>query len=316
VTSPLLPGPSEATATLIGQANSPALSGIKPERMTVVEYGRTLASYSGDLVTGASLSRSITQAATLKVSFIDPARVMMASPILNEAVTIDTGANPPVRFKLVQVNKAGDVISGTYEDAVVAKLRAQTGQLAAASGVTTRVQFAQQLLRAAGIPAIVAPNTPKALVPLTRGTSNATDEDSWACLVRIASDVGYRCFSDGVSVWFGPDSWLLGYAPAMQIGEYSDAVDTIDFDHDIGKPVATAKVATYAARWTAGLGARVAARNLAAGSGDWIVSEISRDLYREATAVSLVRSQPTLPEPAPTDTGTGDTHTVSFQASN
>lgn len=319
MTTPLLPAATAApAAVVVGASNTPALAGINPNLMQVLEYKRPVTSYAGDRLIGVDLARSITQAATLKLTFNDPKRELMRSPLLTEAVTIDTGANPPVRFQLVQVSKSGDQFTATYEDAVVAKLRKITGQLASASGVTTRAGFAKQLLAAAGVPAVIpASGLATALVPLTRGTTQTPDEDTWACLVRIASDVAYRCFSDGTSVWFGPDSWLFGLPPAMQIGEYTDAVDTIDFDYDIGKPVATAKVTTYAAAWKAGLGARVSVRNLASASGDWLVSDIGRNMYKAATSVSLVQPTPTLPEPAPTSTDTSaGTHTVTFQASN
>lgn len=299
-----------APATL-GARTLPAFPGIHPEQMTVAEYGRPLASYYGDRLAAAEIALSFTQASTLKLTFLDPRRELIGSPLLNQAVTIDTGANPPVRFRLVQVTKAGDTISATYEDALINRLRGITGQTAAAGGVLTRADFAGQLLRAAGIPAVVAPAsfTSPALAPLTRGTSNTPNEDTWACLIRLAGDVAYRCFSDGTAVWFGPDAWLLSRAPVAQIAEHTDAVDVIDFDYDVGKPVAKATVATYARGWTAHVGGAVQILNLAAATGRWLCSDISRNLSREATKASLVVATPTLPEPDP-----NATQTVTFQA--
>lgn len=318
MTTPLTP---LVAATTLGPKSTPALAKIRPELMTVVEYGRSVGSYGGDRLTNAEIVRSTVQASTLKLTIVDPTRELIRSPLLNEAVTIDTGANPGRRFKLVQVSKSGDTFSVTLEDALVAKLRTQKGQLAAAAGVQTRAGFAAQLCKAAGIP-IVVPSSglATALVPLTRGTTQTTDEDSWACLTRIAQDVAYRCWSDGSSVWFGPDSWLFGLPPAMQIGEFTNEVDYLDFDYDVGKPSAQMTVGTYSQAWTAELGARVSARNVGAASGDWLVQDLSRSLYTEPTKVTLVQPVPTLPEPAPTDTGstdgtTGTTKTVTFQAS-
>lgn len=306
----------QASTSSLGSPSSPALFGITPGNMVVVEFGKTVASYGGDRLTSATLTKSITQASTLALAFDDPKRELVGLPILNQAVTIDTGANPPVRFKLVQVSKAGNILTATYEDALIAKLRKVTGQLASAPGVTTRTQFAQQLCREAGIPSVVPSSVPPVNVPLTRGTSQAPLEDSWTCLTRIAQDVKYRCFSDGSSIWFGPDSWLFGYPPVMQIAEYTDAVDTINFDYDVGKPVAKATVATYDRAWKANAGAPVNVLNLAAASGKWIVESIGRDLYKSATSVALVQPQPSLPEPpAPAPTTTpGATKTVTFQA--
>jgi hypothetical protein len=286
----------------LGATTTPALDGIRAEMMTVADNGKLISSYAGDLLSNAEISLAIDQASTLKLTFVDPERKLLSSPLLNQAMTIDTGANPPRRFTMVKVSKSGDMLAVTYEDSVIAKLRKQKGQLAAAAGVITREQFAAQLLRAAGVPAKVATGEPTATVPLTRGTSQTPDEDTWACLTRIAGDVQYRCFSDGVNVWFGPDSWLLKQAPAMQIAEYTDAVDTIDFDFDVGKPVATAKVTTYSDTWLAGIGAHVAVQHLAAATGDWLVSAISRSLFLKSTGVTLIQAQPELPEPVQQDT--------------
>lgn len=298
--------------TGIGQHTLPTLSGIVPEQMLVADYGRTIASYCGDRLSTADIALSLTQASTLTLGFEDPKRELITSCLLNEAVTIDTGANPSRRFKLVQVSKSGNKLNATYEDALISYLRTIKGQEATAPGVTSRIEFAQQLLRPLGV-LLVAPvaYTQPALEPLTRGTSQNPDEDTWSCLVRLAGGVGYRCFSDGASVWFAPDDWLLNHGIPLQITERADGVNMIDFDYDVGKPVGKATVNTVAASWTAGPGAPVQVLNLAAASGRWLVSDVSRSLYKQATKAGLIVAQPTLPEPS-----SSDTHTVSFQASN
>jgi hypothetical protein len=283
---------------VLGARTSPALDGIKPEQMMVADYGRPLSSYYGDRLGSATLSRSITQASTLSLGFIDPKRELIDSPLLNEAVTIDTGANPAMRFKLVQVSKSADKITGTYEDALINYLRTVTGQEATAPGVSSRVDFARQLLRPLGVP-INAPTifTTSALEPLTRGTSQNPDEDTWTCLTRIASDVQYRCFSDGASIWFGPDDWLLENSHFAQIAERAGGVDQIDFDWDVGKPVAQANVTTFSWAWTSPPGSAVEIVNLGPVSGRWLCQDLSRDLYKAQTKATLVAAQPTLPEP-------------------
>lgn len=283
----------------------PGMPGIVPQNMLVVQTGQSVSSYAGDLLTGAKLSLSISQASTLALQFTDPHRTLLGSPLLNQAVTIDTGAYPPRRFTLVQVQKQGDQVTATFEDSVINYLRTQTGARSAYAGVITRDQFAAQMLDYAGIqPVLPLSWEQTATIPLTRGTAQNPDEDTWSCLTRLAGDVHYECFSDGTGVWFGPDSWLLGFSPTMTITEFTDEVDYIDFDFDVGKPVASATVSAYAATWIAPIGARVMVDHAAAATGDWIVSAISRDMYLSPLTVTMIQPGPALPEPAPGTTQT------------
>lgn len=279
---------------------TPALNGCKPEVMTVLEWGVTIASLVGDRVSTCSLSRSLTQASTISLGLTDPNRELISSPLLNNAVTVSVGSYPDLHFTLVQVHKSKDMVTAAFEDSLVNRLRHQTGPLAAAPGVIDRVAFARQLCALAGVQ-INAPDpgtTPVALEPLTRGTSQNAYEDTWACLVRLAQDVAYRCFSDGVEVWFGPDSWLLNAVPPTTLAEFTDAVDYIDFDFDTGKPVGTATVYGYAPTWKTPVGQPVYLSNIAAATGKWLVSDISRDLFHTPVTVKVIAAQPTLPEPA------------------
>lgn len=289
------------------------LDGIRPELMTVVDYDRSVSAFIGNQLTKAALTRSTSQAATLKLGFTDPKRTLLASPLLTQKVTIDTGAWPPVRFTLVQVAKSGDDVTATFEDTLVNRLRGITGQVSAAAGVLDRVAFAAQLCREAGVPIYAPPPgaTPLALEPLTRGTSENPAEDTWSCLTRLAQDVNYQCFSDTQSIYFGPDSWFQSWAVSVQLTEFSDIAGQIDFDYDIGKPVATATVHTYSDRWPllAGVGAHAALLDGNAAAGSYLITEISRDLYSSPTQVKLERPEPVLPEPS----GTQD---VTLQASS
>lgn len=280
---------------------TPALDNLRPDLMTITNYGRSVADFVGNRLTTCSMNRSITQASTIAMGFADPHRELMNSPLLNQAVTLAVGTNPDLQFTLVQVTKSKDIITAAFEDAVVHKLRNIKGQRASAPYVHTRASFARQLCDEAKVPCIIPPPglNPPLREPLTRGTSQNPTEDTWSCLVRLAQDVAYRCFSDGFAVWFGPDSWLLTQTPMRSLSEFSDDVDYIDFDYDVGKPVGTAKVFTYSPRWKTAPGGVVWLNQMAAATGKYLVTDIGRDLFHTPTTVSLVAAQPALPEPVP-----------------
>lgn len=247
--------------------------------------------------TTCTISRDITQASTLTIAIEDPDRAVLNSPLANQTSLITIGG---ISFNLVKVGKQGHTTTLTAEDSVIARLRTIKGPLAAA-GIVPRVHFAAELCRQAGVPFIGAPGTPSALEPLSRGTSENPQEDTWSCLVRLAQDVAYRCFSDGTSVLFGPDSWLFASPPVMTIREFEGGVDFIDVqDWDIGKPLAEASVSTYCTTWHGDVGAIIAVQGLGPASTTWLVAGIQRDLFHTPITVRMVRPQPTLPEPAPT----------------
>lgn len=245
--------------------------------------------------TGCTISRDITQAATVTVTVEDSDRSVLNSSVANRQSRLAVG---PISFWLVKVGKRANQTILTFEDSIIARLRTIKGPLAAAPGVVTRVQFAQQLCRTAGVPFIGSPPGPLAKEPLARGTTQDPQEDTWTCLTRLAQDVGYRCYSDGTSVLFGPDDWWFTAAPTMTIAEYTGGVDLIDItDWDIGKPLAETTVYTYAPIWHGDLGAIIQVTGLGPASRTWMVARIDRDLFHTACTIQLVAPQPTLPEP-------------------
>lgn len=274
------------------------LDGIDPYAMTVVQYQRQLGSFIRSRLTAATVSLTLTGASTLALTFQDPDRLMLGSPLLTEGVTIDTGMGRG--FTLVKIGKAKNQVTGTFEDALINGLRKWTGPLAAARGVWSRIGFIGQLCaQANNVPCITPPGrgVEAALVPLTRGSSQAPDEDSWTAMTRIAGDVQDECFSNGKAIVTGPDYWLLGGPPAAQVREMANGIDYVDFDYDVGKPVTTATVYTYASAWKANVGEHIRLPSMGAATGDYIVSEISRDLFHSPVTVKLVAGRPMLPEP-------------------
>src|SRR5215471_107873 len=78
-----------------------------------------------------------------------------------------------------------------------------------------------------------------------RGAPDGPDgEDSWACLQRLASDVGWRCFMADGACYFVAETTLIKAKPKAVLTEISTGsfkgVVGIDFDVDNGKPVSEA----------------------------------------------------------------------------
>lgn len=267
------------------------LDGFDSDHFVVSPSGTDLAG----LNLSATISRDITQASTVTLSIADYNRTLLNSVVAQQKSVLTVGR---LSFTLVKVTKSGNTLGLTFEDSLINGMRKLTGPISAAPGVVTRSQFAQQLAFAAGVTIIAQPGSPAAEA-LTRGTTSNPNEDTWACLVRLAAAVGYRCFSDGVYVYFGSDAWLQNTVSiqGIVVSEFSDVCDGVNFDYDIGKLVATMTVDTYAGRWRQGPGGGVTVAGVGAASGPYIVQSISREFHRAPVVVTLVAPGPTLPEP-------------------
>jgi hypothetical protein len=287
---------------------TPALNACRPDLMTVEGFDKPVGAFAGDLLVACTMTRSMTQASTIALTFADPTRQLMTSPLLNQAVTISVGCYPDLRFTLVQVQKSKDQITAGFEDALINKLRGIKGPWSVGPGAMDRVAFVRHMLYDVGTEIdVIGPAdgaTPKSLVPLTRGTAQDPNEDTWACITRLAQDVGYRAFSDGHSIWFAPDDWLMNHRPLFPVAEFTDLCDYVDFDYDAGKPVSTATIFGYSTTWSGPIGAGLYLSNMAAANGStYLVSEISRDLFHTPVTVKVVANGPSLPEPTPDDAG-------------
>lgn len=145
----------------------------------------------------------------------------------------------------------------------------------------------------------------------TRGTEDDPNEDSWTCMQRLAEEVQWRCFAVGKTIYFVRDLRLLKNKPLATIAEFSDGVDYIDFDYDVGKKVSSGTVYGRASRWAVPPGAIFLLEHMGPANGRFIVSSIRRAMYKTATEISFVGPRPTLPEPTPdeavsNDPGVGD----------
>lgn len=126
-------------------------------------------------------------------------------------------------------------------------------------------------------------------------------EDTWTCLQRIFSEVGWRCYADTGNIYVGPDSAFIDKPSAFTFIEGENGVDWIDFDWDVGKAIATCTVKARSSRWICTPGTPVTIPNM--GIPDkWLVAEISRSLFSVVTTITVKSPEPELPEPDPPPT--------------
>ncbi len=251
-------------------------------------------------VTQINIDRNIAGASILTIDCTDPDRSLLNSPLLaTAAVVVIDGLS----FTLVEVDKTADNLSLIFEATAVNRLRQARGALAVAPNTTTRARFAARLVASAPgppIPFVSAPHGAPIRETLARGTSQDPTEDTWTALNRLASEVAWRCFEVGGTIYFGPDSWLMGQAPIATIQEFEGGIEFIDLDFDVGKALTTATITANASAWAYPPGQVVTIVELGPGSGAWLISNVVRTMYQDQTTVTVTKPQAALPEPTET----------------
>lgn len=240
-----------------------------------------------------TIERTIDGASTLSITVADHARTLTRSGIFDaRSWAVVDG----VHLELAAVRKTGDAIALTFEDAIVAALRRRKGARTFAAGSTTRAGIAGALAAEAQVALAV---DPAARATVAAAIERKDDDDSWTLLGQVASDAGWRRFSDGASLVIGSDAWLAARHPPTALAEGVGGVHDIDFDLDVGQPAATATVAidTDAASFPPGVA--VTLSGLGPGDGAWLVSKFSRAITRQRASLELTRAAPTLDEAPP-----------------
>lgn len=270
--------------------------------------GERLRAEVADAITGATLKRTIDTAPYVDLTLRDPHRTLLKSGIFDNRLTMQIDR---FAFELAAVDKSGSSLGATFESLEVAALRRLNRPRVVAPGTMTRADFIRSLVSEERWLKVITPlgfRGEVVQVEMTRG--NPTDpkspdseeklEDTWVAIGRLADEIGWRRFVPTPGeVWFVPETWLFGQAPSMTIREHEGGVDDIDFQWDTGQPVAEVTVSCHASRWTAPPGSVVDVPEMGPASGLWMVSTISRSLFRTATTITLRKPRPTLPEPPP-----------------
>jgi hypothetical protein len=268
--------------------------------------GKTVDERVSAAVADITINRTIVGASTLAVMLNDPKRTILRSGVFDHHVRLTLDG---LVFTLVEVSKATDLLTLTFEDADVRALRQVHGHITAAAGTTTRSQFAERIVRQSpGVVIHAYPDPQKTREPLSRGTKKTSTENSWKCLTRLADEVQWRCFADGGAIWFGPDSWLMDRDSEGTFTEFSDGVDNIDFDYDEGKPLTSITMTCTSTPWGIPPGRPATLASMGITDGDYLVNTINRSLFRPTTTVTLAAPQKALPEPKGvllTGSGTG-----------
>jgi murein DD-endopeptidase MepM/ murein hydrolase activator NlpD len=275
--------------------------------------GQSLTSNVREALQDSTLTRTIEGAATIELTIHDPDRELVKSALLSQRSTATLDS--PV-FELVQVRKQGSALTVVFEDAVVADLRRATTLVSAKANTTTIDAFARRLVAKAPGAKLVAYTGQRNLAPLAAGTTGGTVENYWEALQRLAQERAWRAFVDRGTVYLGPDSWLSSRLPAVAVREHTDGVDDIDWDADSGKKAPRGSFEANLTRWGTAPGSPVNVLDQGLGSGLWLVSEITRPLFKLLGTVSLVRQQPVIPEPKPEPRDDGGPSTTKSHGSS
>lgn len=154
-------------------------------------------------------------------------------------------------------------------------------------------------------------------VALGQGTTADPYEDTWTAISRIASSIGWRIWENGNTVYFGPDEFWQGNLPSQigvkgytqgvppinnlkypggaiqKIQEFTDNIQLIDFDWDVGKPYGQATVTCMLENWQFDIGEIVEVANLGPASGGlWMVSSMQRNAFNPQATVVLTVPMP------------------------
>jgi cell wall-associated NlpC family hydrolase len=113
------------------------------------------------------------------------------------------------------------------------------------------------------------------------------DEDSWTAIQRLASEVGWRCFLMGRSVFYMSEQDLYRRDPQYTITPDDPAILAVDFDVDWGKPVSEATVSVVAGRWKCPPGEPVVMTGFGPPDGRWLCVGWRRDYFSPVADITL-----------------------------
>ena len=195
--------------------------------------------------------------------------------------------NPSMTTGMVAQNTQGSGVPTAYD-----QWRAEAAKWVAAYG-------------GAGIGGGTASATTVVPYQFQRGGTDGTTEDSWTCLQRLASEVGWRCFTAGGAVYFVSEPTLMKAGPRATLSEDTLGVDNVDFDVDNGKASSEATVTARVMLLGFPPGSVVELEDCGPADGRWLVQSVERGVFDAAATVTLKRVTQPLPEPAADTTSAG-----------
>lgn len=288
-------------------------SGFNPINLGSINLGGQILDESyKDAIIDMFIQRNMTGVSIVTMQLTDPYRKLLRNLVkANATLTLDG-----LSYTLVQTMKASDQIQLVFESSLVHKLRLLQGQTKQQVGynITT---FFQGLVEEAG-GKLYGPDYEKSWPYLTkqpiyklalaRGTTSDKHENSWTCMSRLASSIGWRLWESGGAIFFGPDEYWLGTIagpnytagpppinkalgttgtnfPVMQ--EFTEEIQLIDFDWDIGKPYGQATATVMLDTFKYNIGEVVQLQNMGPANGFWFVAGMQRNLFMPQATVTL-----------------------------
>lgn len=263
-------------------------------------------------ITNVIVTRTINAASQLTIQLTDPHR-----SLLNESgffafgtlLEIPDGFGNYLQFALTRVSKASDQVELGFESRRVHDLRTFTNILGS-SDITDVGAFVKSICDFLGIPFVGPVNNPyiqPTLYAASTGSSYNPNEDAWASFQRIASSLGWRCWESAGTIFFGPDEFwynqLYEFATppvnayyghsVPDVQEFTESVQLIDLDWDIGSAFGDATVTGMSHFWQYNPGEVVNLVGMGPAGGGWLVSGMQRNFFNPQATITL-----TIPMPA------------------
>lgn len=129
-------------------------------------------------------------------------------------------------------------------------------------------------------------------------------ESNWHCMVRLATEIHWRCFESASWIYFLDEPTLLRSHRRMIVSDSAPGIVDTTFDYDIGKEVQEVTVQALANTWAAPPGSVASVSRHGPADGLYIVETIESKPSSQSGLVNVVLKKPLepLPEPAPKST--------------
>jgi hypothetical protein len=124
-------------------------------------------------------------------------------------------------------------------------------------------------------------------------------EDSWTCMTRLASEVGWRVFMMGRSLNYMSEEDLYRRKPGYELSADDPGILSFDYTLDLGKSVSEATVQVVAGRWKCPPGEPVLVTGFGPPDGRWLCMGWRRDYFSPVAEITLKQPGPELLEPSP-----------------
>lgn len=236
------------------------------------------------------VERNIAAASTITLQLSDPFRSILRSGVFAFADTLEVDG---LSFTLAEFTKTGDQLQIIFEASGVYALRQITG-VQNQTNTDDITGFAEQLVMAVpGLGFVGEPTPLSTPIQVGRGTSSNTTEDSWTCLVRIASTAGWRVFESMNVIYFGSDDFFFSFPSSSTLQEWTETIQNIDFDYDIGQPFGNVTVTGMSNLWDYPPASVVTLAGMGIANGNWLVNDMQRDFY--SPQMTLTLQQPISP---------------------